>query len=188
MPNTLTAQRRARLHETTHCPTDAALGLALNLDRTQIALAKEYNVLPLSWLMVPLSVYGVDLVWVMTGQGSSYVTEKFLPLHFAALLQSDDNPTSRTLDLVARYLLEYPPFFQPDPHFSNAVGRALAATDTANMVDLANYLAVPPEESGDARRHQRLPLHWLFRLVDRGLSPDWICEGRGPRSLAQATA
>lgn len=187
MPDSLAAQRWARIHEATHCTTDVELTLALNLDPIQLELAKAYGVLPLPWLTRLLCTHGINPAWIMTGAGDPYITETFQPLRHAALL-TEDGQDHRRQEMAVRYLLEYPPFFQSDPQFNKATGRALAATGIANLGDLAAYLGVPPEEAKEARRNQRLPLHWLFRLMDRGLSPDWICEGRGPRSLAQATA
>lgn len=185
MTDSLAAQRWARMHEATQCPTDESLALVLNQDTERITLAKECDVLPLPWLLDLLPACGVNPGWIMTGRGGAFIADPFQPLRYAALLHSDEIQTGPQ-ELIARYLLEYPPFFQTDPQFNKAVGRALTATDTADMDALALCLGLSKEEAKDARRRQRLPLLWLIRLMRRGFSPHWISEGRGPRGLAQA--
>lgn len=89
MPDSLAAQRWARIHEATHCTTDAELTLALNLDPIHLELAKAYGVLPLPWLTRLLCTHGINPAWIMTGAGDPYITETFQPLRHAALLTED---------------------------------------------------------------------------------------------------
>lgn len=60
---------------------------------------------------------------------------------------------------------------------------------TSNMTELASFFQLGIPELAAAKRLGRIPDGWLlFLLRSRGVNPDWLLSGCGPKSLGPVPA
>ena len=68
-----------------------------------------------------------------------------------------------------------------------ALERLIEASECRTQKELAEFLGVKPPAVAAARRRKAIPSSWLITsLRMRGVNPDWVLTGNGPRFLAPA--
>jgi len=68
-----------------------------------------------------------------------------------------------------------------------ALERLIEASECRTQKELAEFLGVKPPAVAAARRRKTIPSSWLITsLRMRGVNPDWVITGNGPRFLAPA--
>lgn len=84
-------------------------------------------------------------------------------------------------------MTESPSLYGPLQHcdFDEQYSRVLVTAGCRTKAELAEILAIKQSSIAAARRRGVIPADWLVKLVAlRGVNPDWIKEGVGPRFLA----
>lgn len=70
------------------------------------------------------------------------------------------------------------------PGFAGAMSRIQRTTGCRTQVELAALLGIRQSSISDAKRRSSIPGDWLVLLLRlRGVSPEWILTGCGPRYL-----
>lgn len=65
--------------------------------------------------------------------------------------------------------------------------RLMAATESKNQTDLATFLDLQPAAVAAGKKRGNLPPAWLITaLQKKGVNPEWISTGKGPRYLIPA--
>ena len=76
-------------------------------------------------------------------------------------------------------------------HFSQdsltPLNRVFAAAECRTQVELADFLGIRQSSISDAKKRQAIPAEWLVKLLRlKGISPEWIMTGLGPKRLGPA--
>ena len=82
----------------------------------------------------------------------------------------------------------------PVPHESNSphnslppLARVFAAAECRTQAELAGLLEIRQSSISDAKRRQAIPAEWLVKLLRlKGINPEWILTGLGPKRLGPA--
>ncbi|MCL1940023.1 MAG: helix-turn-helix domain containing protein [Desulfovibrionaceae bacterium] len=65
-----------------------------------------------------------------------------------------------------------------------ALQRFFEAAGCRTQVELADFLGIKQSSISDAKRRRRIPSDWLLKLWrKKGVNPDWILTGQGPKGL-----
>lgn len=72
-------------------------------------------------------------------------------------------------------------------HENLALSRVFEAAECSNQTELANLLGIKQSSVSDAKRRGAVPPEWLLTLFHKkGVNPDWIKTGNGPKHFGQA--
>ena len=67
------------------------------------------------------------------------------------------------------------------------LARVFAAAECRTQVELADFLGIRQSSISDAKKRQAIPAEWLVKLLRlKGISPEWIMAGLGPKRLGPA--
>lgn len=68
--------------------------------------------------------------------------------------------------------------------FDEQLERIHCSAGTRTQAQLAAFLGIRQSSISDGKKRQFIPAEWLLRLLRlKGINPDWILTGRGPRLL-----
>lgn len=68
-----------------------------------------------------------------------------------------------------------------------ALQRVYEAVGCRTQVELAQFLGIRQSSISDAKRRKAIPADWLLKILrEKGISPDWILTGEGPRTMQAA--
>ena len=67
------------------------------------------------------------------------------------------------------------------------LARVCAAAECRTQVERADFLGIRQSSIADAKKRQAIPAEWLVKLLRlKGISPEWIMTGLGPKRLGPA--
>lgn len=70
----------------------------------------------------------------------------------------------------------------------NALDRTFIAAECRTQKELAELLSIQQSSISDAKRRNTIPAEWLVKLLRlKGINPEWILTGFGPKRLGAAT-
>ena len=70
----------------------------------------------------------------------------------------------------------------------NAFSRLYEATGCRTQIQLAKLLEIRQSSISDAKKRDSVPAEWLVKLLRlKGINPEWILTGLGPKKLGPAT-
>ena len=70
----------------------------------------------------------------------------------------------------------------------DAFSRLYAATGCHTQVQLAKLLEIRQSSISDAKKRSSIPAEWLVKLLRlKGVNPEWILTGLGPKKLGPAS-
>lgn len=62
--------------------------------------------------------------------------------------------------------------------------RVFETVQCKTQMELADYLGIRQSSISDAKRRNSVPAEWLIKLLRmKGVNPDWILTGQGPRFM-----
>ena len=65
-----------------------------------------------------------------------------------------------------------------------AIHRVFEAAECKTQVELAELFEIRQSSISDAKRRKSIPAEWLIKLLRlKGINPDWILTGEGPKYL-----
>ena len=68
------------------------------------------------------------------------------------------------------------------------LSRVFEAAGCRTQIELANLLGIRQSSISDAKKRNSIPAEWLVTLLRlRGVNPEWILSGDGPKFLSNAT-
>ena len=68
-----------------------------------------------------------------------------------------------------------------------ALERVFEATECQTQVQLAAFFAIRQSSIAVAKRRNAIPAEWLIKLLRvKGINPDWVLSGEGPKFLNAA--
>lgn len=71
--------------------------------------------------------------------------------------------------------------------FTTAFARVFECAECRTQTQLAHFLGIRQSSISDAKRRERIPSDWLFKLLRRNRSnPEWVLTGQGARYLMPA--
>ena len=81
------------------------------------------------------------------------------------------------------------PYGVNSPHNTlSPLERVFLAAECRTQVELAELLGIRQSSISDAKKRQAIPAEWLVKLLRlKGISPEWILTGLGPKLLGPAT-
>jgi len=72
---------------------------------------------------------------------------------------------------------------------STPLSRVFEAAGCRTQIELANLLGIRQSSISDAKKRNSIPAEWLVTLLRlRGVNPEWILSGDGPKFLSNAAA
>ena len=67
---------------------------------------------------------------------------------------------------------------------SSAFQRFYVAAECRTQIELAHFLGIQQSSISDAKRRGAVPAEWLLKLLRyKGINPDWVLTGEGPRYM-----
>lgn len=70
----------------------------------------------------------------------------------------------------------------------SALDRVFQLTGSSTQVDLADLLRIKQSSISDAKKRNAIPAEWLIKLLRlKGVNPEWILTGLGPKKLGPAS-
>lgn len=64
------------------------------------------------------------------------------------------------------------------------LARLMKASNCTSQLELAELLSVHPSAIAAGKKRGKLPPNWLITVLKKkGINPDWVLTGRGPRFL-----
>ena len=71
---------------------------------------------------------------------------------------------------------------------STPLSRVFDAAGCRTQIELANLLGIRQSSISDAKKRNSVPAEWLVTLLRlRGVNPEWILSGSGPKFLSTTT-
>ncbi len=68
--------------------------------------------------------------------------------------------------------------------YYGAFSRVFKSAECRTQVELAKFLGLRQSAISDAKRRQAIPAEWLIKLLRfKGINPEWILTGIGPKYL-----
>lgn len=62
--------------------------------------------------------------------------------------------------------------------------RVFEIVQCKTQMELADYLGIRQSSISDAKRRNSVPAEWLIKLLRmKGINPDWVLSGQGPRYM-----
>lgn len=71
----------------------------------------------------------------------------------------------------------------PRDSYEAALERMFLVLGVRTQVQAAQALGVRQSSVSDAKKRRSIPATWLLQMARRGINPDWILTGDGPRYL-----
>lgn len=72
-------------------------------------------------------------------------------------------------------------------HEQRALTRVFEAAGCRTQTELADFFGIRQSSIADAKKRGSIPAEWLVTLLKkRGINPEWIMTGQGPRLLEPA--
>lgn len=72
--------------------------------------------------------------------------------------------------------------------YYGAFSRVFKSAECETQVELARFLGIRQSAISDAKRRNTIPAEWLIKLLRfKGINPEWILTGFGPKYLAPAS-
>ena len=82
-------------------------------------------------------------------------------------------------------MTDIPPIYGEQTEAAARLARVFEAAGCRTQVELAAVLDISQPSISDAKRRGAIPSDWLVKLLQlRGVNPDWIMDGVGPKFLA----
>ncbi len=82
-------------------------------------------------------------------------------------------------------MTDIPPIYGEQTEAAAQLARVFEAAGCRTQVELAAVLDISQPSISDAKRRGAIPSDWLVKLLQqRGVNPDWILDGIGPKFLA----
>ncbi|SBW05752.1 putative DNA-binding protein [uncultured delta proteobacterium] len=73
--------------------------------------------------------------------------------------------------------------------FEEQLQRIHCSLQTRTQTELAEFLDIRQSSVSDAKKRQSVPAEWLLKLLRlKGVNPEWILTGHGPRLLRPVEA
>ncbi|MCL1939698.1 MAG: helix-turn-helix domain containing protein [Desulfovibrionaceae bacterium] len=71
---------------------------------------------------------------------------------------------------------------------NSPLSRVFEAAECRTQIELASLLGIRQSSISDAKKRNSIPAEWLVTLLRlRGVNPEWILSGSGPRFLNRTT-
>ena len=82
-------------------------------------------------------------------------------------------------------MTDIPPIYGEQTEATARLARVFEAAGCRTQLELAAVLDIRQSSISDAKKRGAIPSDWLVKLLQlRGVNPDWIMDGVGPKFLA----